>query len=45
MGLGALGGRVAQAVRAFDFPLVGWSRTPHAIAGVTEDDFYDGLHC
>lgn len=34
MGLGALGGRVAQAVRAFDFPIVGWSRTPHAIEGV-----------
>ena len=28
MGLGVLGQRVAQAVRQFEFPLVGWSRTP-----------------
>ncbi|WP_298925964.1 glyoxylate/hydroxypyruvate reductase A [uncultured Ramlibacter sp.] len=34
MGLGVLGERVAQAVRQFDFPVLGWSRTPHAIEGV-----------
>ena len=34
MGLGVLGQRVAQAVRQFEFPLVGWSRTPQAIDGI-----------
>ena len=36
MGLGVLGERVAQAVRQFEFPLLGWSRTPRQI---------DGVHC
>jgi len=34
MGLGVLGARVAQALRHFDFPLNGWSRTAKAIDGV-----------
>ena len=34
MGLGVLGQRVAQAVRQFDFPLVGWSRTPRRVEGI-----------
>lgn len=34
MGLGVLGERVAQAVAGFDFPVLGWSRTPKAVAGV-----------
>ena len=34
MGLGVLGERVAQAVRQFEFPLVGWSRTPQAMDGM-----------
>jgi len=34
MGLGVLGQRVAQALRVFDFPVLGWSRTPKAIEGV-----------
>ena len=34
MGLGVLGQRVLKTLAAFDFPLRGWSRTPHAIAGV-----------
>jgi glyoxylate/hydroxypyruvate reductase A len=34
MGLGALGQRVAQAVQQFDFPVLGWSRTPHELPGV-----------
>jgi glyoxylate/hydroxypyruvate reductase A len=34
MGLGVLGERVAQALRQFDFPVHGWSRTPKAINGV-----------
>jgi glyoxylate/hydroxypyruvate reductase A len=34
LGLGVLGSRVAQALRAFEFPLLGWSRTPKNIEGV-----------
>ncbi len=34
MGLGILGQRVAQALAAFEFPVLGWSRTPRQIAGV-----------
>ncbi|MBG9389603.1 2-hydroxyacid dehydrogenase [Caenimonas aquaedulcis] len=34
MGLGVLGQRVAQAVRQFDFPVLGWSRSPKMLEGV-----------
>jgi|SRR5438105_4547293 len=34
MGLGVLGQRVAQAVRLFEFPVRGWSRTAKAVPGV-----------
>jgi glyoxylate/hydroxypyruvate reductase A len=34
MGLGVLGERVAKALRMFDFPVHGWSRSPKAIEGV-----------
>jgi len=34
MGLGVLGERVARAVAQFEFPVVGWSRTPKAIEGI-----------
>ena len=34
MGLGVLGERVAKALRVFEFPVHGWSRTPKAIEGV-----------
>jgi glyoxylate/hydroxypyruvate reductase A len=34
MGLGVLGARVAQALELFDFPVMGWSRSPKSIAGV-----------
>ena len=34
MGLGVLGQRVAQAVAQFDFPVVGWSRSPKVVPGV-----------
>ena len=34
MGLGVLGEKVAQAVRQFEFPVVGWSRTERRIEGV-----------
>ncbi len=34
MGLGVLGQRVLRSLASFEFPLRGWSRTPHAIPGV-----------
>lgn len=34
MGLGVLGQRVAQALRMFEFPVLGWSRSPRAVDGV-----------
>jgi glyoxylate/hydroxypyruvate reductase A len=34
MGLGVLGTRVAQALRVFDFPVHGWSRSPREVPGV-----------
>ncbi len=34
MGLGVLGKRVALALRQFDFPVHGWSRSPKVIDGV-----------
>lgn len=33
MGLGVLGQRVARAVQHFEFPVVGWSRTPKELPG------------
>lgn len=36
MGLGTLGTRVAAAVRQFEFPVTGWSRSRHQL---------DGVHC
>jgi glyoxylate/hydroxypyruvate reductase A len=34
MGLGVLGTRVSQALAQFDFPVLGWSRSPKELAGV-----------
>ncbi|MDO9402474.1 MAG: glyoxylate/hydroxypyruvate reductase A [Polaromonas sp.] len=34
LGLGVLGERVARAVAGFEFPVLGWSRTPRTVAGV-----------
>lgn len=34
MGLGVLGRRVAQALRMFEFPVNGWSRSPRQVDGV-----------
>jgi len=34
MGLGVLGERVARALAQFEFPVMGWSRSPKVIAGV-----------
>lgn len=35
LGLGALGERVARAVAQFEFPVLGWSRTPRFVDDVT----------
>jgi glyoxylate/hydroxypyruvate reductase A len=34
MGLGVLGERVARAVAQFEFPVLGWSRSPRSIPGL-----------
>ena len=34
MGLGVLGTRVAQALQHFEFPVLGWSRSPRQLPGV-----------
>ena len=34
MGLGVLGQRVVRALQVFEFPVLGWSRSPKALAGV-----------
>jgi glyoxylate/hydroxypyruvate reductase A len=34
MGLGVLGQRVARAVAQFEFPVMGWSRSPRQVQGV-----------
>ncbi|MDB5898021.1 MAG: D-3-phosphoglycerate dehydrogenase (phosphoglycerate dehydrogenase)-like protein [Ramlibacter sp.] len=34
MGLGVLGTRVAQALAHFEFPVLGWSRSPREVPGV-----------
>lgn len=34
MGLGVLGERVARALRQFEFPVYGWSRSPRSVEGV-----------
>ena len=45
MGLGVLGSRVAQALRGFDFPVNGWSRSPKVLDGVhTFHGMGEGLH-
>lgn len=43
MGLGVVGTRVVQAVRALDYPLLGWSRTPRTLDGVRCWSGDDGL--
>ncbi len=43
MGLGALGGAVAEALIPFGFDVAGWSRTPGNIDGITCFDGDDGL--
>ncbi len=43
LGLGVLGQRVAQALRQFEFPVRGWSRTPKALDGIDCFAGDDGL--
>ncbi len=43
MGLGVLGERVARALRVFEFPVHGWSRSPRSIDGVITYDGEPGL--
>jgi glyoxylate/hydroxypyruvate reductase A len=40
MGLGVLGERVVRALQSFEFPVLGWSRTPKVLTGL---DCYAGL--
>ncbi len=44
MGLGVLGQRVARAVQHFEFPTLGWSRSPQRIDGVRCFHGADQLH-
>lgn len=43
LGLGVLGERVARAVKQFDFPVNGWSRTTRAVPGLQCFSGYDQL--
>jgi glyoxylate/hydroxypyruvate reductase A len=43
LGLGVLGQRVARALGQFDFPVLGWSRTPRELPGVDTFHGQDGL--
>lgn len=43
LGLGVLGEAVTRALRGFDFPLFGWSRSPRTMPGVTTFAYADGL--
>jgi glyoxylate/hydroxypyruvate reductase A len=43
LGLGVLGARVAEAVRDLGFPVLGFSRTPKSIEGVTSFTGPEGL--
>lgn len=43
LGLGALGRAAGEALAALNFPVMGWSRTPKAIAGIDCRSGEDGL--
>ncbi|MBV7418916.1 glyoxylate/hydroxypyruvate reductase A [Comamonas sp. CMM03] len=43
MGLGVLGERVAKALTVFEFPVLGWSRSPKAVDGVRTLHGSDGF--
>lgn len=44
LGLGVLGERVAQALRVFEFPVHGWSRSAKTLAGVVSHHGVDQLN-
>ena len=44
MGLGVLGQRVGKALQQFEFPVVGWSRSPKTIEGIRCFSGNEGLH-
>ncbi|MCA0271533.1 MAG: glyoxylate/hydroxypyruvate reductase A [Proteobacteria bacterium] len=43
LGLGELGSTVARTLAGFNFPVMGWSRTPKSVPGVTCHSGEDGL--
>jgi glyoxylate/hydroxypyruvate reductase A len=43
MGLGVMGARVAQVLRAMGFPVMGWSRAAKGMPGIAEFHGNDGL--
>jgi glyoxylate/hydroxypyruvate reductase A len=43
LGLGALGGACARALRALNFPVTGWSRSPKSLSGIRCLSGADGL--
>jgi glyoxylate/hydroxypyruvate reductase A len=43
LGLGVLGNRVAQALKEFEFPLVGWSRSAKQVEGISCHAGAEGL--
>lgn len=43
LGMGALGTACAQALRALNFPVTGWSRTPKQVEGIPTRNGQDGL--
>ncbi|MGB1036009.1 MAG: 2-hydroxyacid dehydrogenase [Candidatus Puniceispirillales bacterium] len=46
MGIGAIGGHVAEKIASFGFNVLGWSRTEKSLAGVTSLTGTDGFdHC
>lgn len=44
LGLGELGGHAAGVLRGMGFPVLGWSRRPKTLEGVTTFHGTDGLH-
>ncbi|MBZ2169722.1 2-hydroxyacid dehydrogenase [Marinobacter sp. F4216] len=43
MGLGQIGSRVASTLASLDYPVNGWARSPHQLAGVNTYHGADGL--
>ena len=43
LGLGTIGGRIARRLMAFDFPVLGWSRSHKEVPGIATYSGKDGL--